>query len=323
MPTCICKRSSVFIWLVWIGLVTSTCRSPTTESPIPTPTVRVLPQSITFFALADWGVGGLFHQQAVADQLNQFAGSLSPSFLVFAGDNFYTDGVQSISDPKWQLNFERVYTGSYLPQAFAMALGNHDYQGNVQAQLDYGLKHPRWQLPDRYYTKVFANNGVTVRLVILDTNPFLTIYRQNPATYPDILQNTDRQLRWADSVLTHSKETCTIVVGHHPVYSAGADHGDQPELIDRLLPLLQKHKAPVYLSGHSHTLQHLPVGLTDFIISGGGGAPLGSIADSTRCAFGRASGGFAVVSVNADSLRLSFVNSSGQVLYQYGKRLIQ
>ncbi|MBO0939283.1 metallophosphoesterase [Fibrella sp. HMF5335] len=315
-------RSSIFGWLILVGLVTTTCRSPSAELATPALPIRVLPNSVTFFALADWGVGGLFHQQAVADQLNQYAGSLSPSFLVLAGDNFYTNGVQSVNDPKWQLSFEQVYSGSRLPQAFEIALGNHDYQGNVQAQLDYALKHPRWQLPARYYTKVFVSNGVTVRLLILDTSPFINAYRQTPTAYPDILQNTDRQLQWADSVLTHSTEMCTIVVGHHPIYSAGADHGDQPELINQLLPLLQKHKVPLYLSGHSHTLQHLSNGgVTDFVISGGGGAPLGSIADSSRCAFSRASGGFAVISANTDSLQVSFVNQGGHLLYQFRKSL--
>ena len=293
--------------------------APQSASPVPVQTVA---NGLVFFSFADWGVYGQFHQRQVADQMERYAAALAPSFMTVAGDNFYTTGVKSLTDPHWQLSFEQVYTGAHLPNTFYVALGNHDYQQSPLPELQYGQQHPRWVMPDRYYTKVISlKNQPLIRLVVLDTSPFVQTYRQNVGAYPDILQDTDQQLRWADSVLARATEPWKIVVGHHPLYSVGADHGGQPELLTQLGPLLRKYGVQLYLCGHSHTLQHLPrVGPTDFVVSGAGGAPLGSLAaDSARAVYARAVGGFAVVSVNADSLRMSFVDNLGQPLYSWGR----
>ena len=308
--------------LLLFSLVVWGCQTtPSATAPQPgSVPVQTVSNGLVFFSFADWGVYGQFHQRQVADQMERYAAALPPSFMTVAGDNFYTTGVKSLTDAHWQLSFEQVYTGPHLPNAFYVALGNHDYQQSPLPELQYGQQHPRWVMPDRYYTKVISlKNQPLIRLVVLDTSPFVQTYRQNVAAYPDILQDTDRQLRWADSVLARATEPWKIVVGHHPLYSVGADHGGQPELLRQLGPLLQKYGVQLYLCGHSHTLQRLPrVGPTDFVVSGAGGALLGSLAtDSTRAVYARAVGGFAVVSVNADSLRMSFVDNLGQPLYNW------
>lgn len=291
-------------------------------SPNATLPIRTVAQGVTFFALADWGVYGQFHQQQVADQMENYAIGLKPAFVLMAGDNFYTQGVSSLADSHWQLSFENVYKGAHLPASFYIALGNHDYQGTASVELQYGQQHPRWVLPARYYTKVInLNNKPLIRLIVLDSNPFIQAYQQNPGAYPGILQNTQAQLHWADSVLSTATEPWKIVMAHHPLYSVGADHGNQAELISQLGPLLQKYQVQLYISGHSHSLQHLPrVGPTDFVVSGGGGAPLDVLAaDSTRATFARASGGFAIFSANSDSLRMSFIDNLGQPIYSWGR----
>ena len=45
-----------------------------------------------------------------------------------------------------------------------------------------------------------------------------------------------------------------IVAGHYPVYSV-ADHGDTPEMVEAVLPLLEKYGVDAYLCGHDHSLQ--------------------------------------------------------------------
>ena len=111
--------------------------------------IKELSNSLTFFAMGDWGVYGQLHQQLVANQMETYAAELAPTFLILAGDNFYPAGVSSNTDLQWKVSFENVYTGPHLPSSFYVALGNHDYQESVQAQIDYGRQHTRWIMPSR------------------------------------------------------------------------------------------------------------------------------------------------------------------------------
>jgi tartrate-resistant acid phosphatase type 5 len=67
------------------------------------------------------------------------------------------------------------------------------------------------------------------------------------------------QLAWLEAELGRSTAAWTIVVGHHPVFSGGSDHGNQPELIRDVRPLLDRHGVRAYFFGHDHDLQHIMV----------------------------------------------------------------
>ncbi len=62
---------------------------------------------------------------------------MEPKFVVAVGDNFYEDGVASVTDPHWQNSFEKVYTAPSLQVPWWAVLGNHDYHGNCDAQIEY------------------------------------------------------------------------------------------------------------------------------------------------------------------------------------------
>lgn len=311
-------------FLLAVSLLSGCKSAPTDPSQGAFPAdvqVKPLPGALTFFAFGDWGIYGFGDQAAVADRLDRYAQYIKPAFVTLLGDNFYPAGVASTTDVHWKASFSNVYKGSNLPDKFFAVLGNHDYQQNTQAELDYGKLNPRWVMPARYYTEVFPIDATTkLRMVFLDTTPFGAEYRSQPGTFPDVTaQNPVRQLAWADSVLSKATERWVIVVGHHPVYSVGQDHGGQSELVQQLQPLLAKYKVALYLDGHSHTLQYLrPVGsVTDYVVAGGGGALLGPPPVQNPVAlFAQSTYGFAIVSANATNLEVSLVDEQGKLLYQ-------
>ena len=310
----------ITLWFMFsTGFLLTGCKQAETNT---TPELATtLPNGLTFLVLGDWGFRGQLHQQPVADQMEQYAKLIKPKFVVSTGDNFYLNGVNGLQDEQWQQSFERIYTGADLQIPFKVILGNHDYEqtGSAEIEIAYTKQSSRWQMPAHYFTESVAVNGKTsLRLVYIDTNPFIAEYRQNSSAYPGLVQqDRQRQLVWIDSVLSHSCETWKIVVGHHPIQSVGTDHGGQPEMVAQLQPLLTNYGVQMYLCGHTHTLQHLTTGgVTDYIISGAGGAPLGDVASAPPARFAVAEGGFTILSVNTDSLRVSFVNASGTKLYQ-------
>lgn len=128
--------------------------------------------TLTFFAIGDWGRGGDFNQRELAEVMNNIAGDKKPQFIISTGDNFYFDGVKSVNDKKWQDSFEDVYIGQNLQVPWFPVLGNHDHLGNPKAQIDYSRFSDLWDFPAPYYTKVMEVGDTGVRFLFLDTDPY-------------------------------------------------------------------------------------------------------------------------------------------------------
>ena len=232
---------------------------------------------VSFLAVGDWGRDGAFHQAEVAARMGETAQALDARFIISVGDNFYEDGVASVDDPKWKTSFEDVYVAPSLQVPWYVALGNHDYHGNTQAQLDYAKTSKRWSMTDRWYNSYEAditNKGhVGVDLFVLDTSPFIAAYRADGAQKVKVGgQQTGPQLTWLDAALAQSTADWKVVVGHHPIHSGGENGqpGGSPELIAQLDPILQRHRVPLYLYGHEHDLQHVARGATHYVCTGAG-----------------------------------------------------
>ncbi len=155
------------------------------------------------------------------------------------------------------------------------------YGGNVQAQIDYSAISSRWKLPARYYSFEQKIDDNTMALfVVIDSNPFLKSYliidKENDELDSSAVvelrkQDTELQLKWLDSVLAHSNAKWKIVSAHHPVYSGG-EHGDTPELIEQVKPILVKNNVNLYLCGHDHDMQHIanPESKVNYFVAGTG-----------------------------------------------------
>jgi predicted MPP superfamily phosphohydrolase len=173
----------------------------------------------TFFIVSDWGWNGFKLQQEVADEMGVIGDKIDPRFIVSCGDNFQLQGVASAQDPLWQVNFENVYKNLSLHVDWYPVLGNHDYKGSTQAEIDYSKISRRWRLESHYYT--FArkvNDSISARFIFLDTPPFVEEYHHGNG-YPDVAsQDTAKQIQWLAETLANSKEQWKLVFGHHPIY---------------------------------------------------------------------------------------------------------
>ena len=272
--------------------------------------------SLRFLLIGDWGREGAHHQQDVANAMSVVAAKIKPRFIISTGDNFYEDGVQSAQDPQWQISYERVYGAESLQIPWHVVLGNHDYHGKPDAQISYSKISARWHLPARYYQRTETWAGHSVDFFFLDTNPFVTEYRQSEKMAAEIVaQNTSEQISWLDKALAVSRSDWKIVIGHHPIYSGGTEHGSQAELIERLNPILEKHRVPAYFNGHDHDLQHIVRGSINYFTSGAGSkVRLSGAIDGTQFYLGTP--GFMAAGLTAERLSVELTDFSGKVLYQ-------
>jgi acid phosphatase len=127
-------------------------------------------------------------------------------------------------------------------------------------------------------------------------------------------QDTKKQVVWLDSVLTVSNARWTMVVGHHPIYSAASKHGDTKELIEQVLPILKNHHVPLYVCGHDHILQHLKHDQMDFIVCGGG-AKTRDVDQRDDVVFGVRSLGFLSVTVTVKDILVNIVDAQNTILH--------
>lgn len=273
-------------------------------------------EAVSFLVISDWGGKASQNQKAVAAAMGREAEKIKASFVVTLGDNYHEQGIASEKDIRWKTEYEDVYDAPSLQIPWYPCLGNHDYEGNVEGEIQYSNISKRWKLPARYYTqeeKIDSDNSILI--VHLDTSPFIEDYRNGDTKNIFLSQDTQKQLTWLDSVLTNTKASYTIVTGHHPVYSSAPTHGDTKELVVNVLPVLLKHHVPMYLCGHDHILQHIKRDNIDFLICGGGAAPRES-ADREDVVFNKGKTlGFLSVTADKNTLTVNFVDSDNVILH--------
>ena len=159
------------------------------------------------------------------------------------GDIIYPHGILSPTDRK----LTDLYLDPYgaLREVHLM-YGNHEYgNGNRAGIPEAWLEAVRTgkagdaRIPQRYYSRRFLVDGMTVRAIVLDSSTIAV----DPI-----------QLAWLAETVAKGADY-TIVFGHHPIYSAGL-HGVLPHMEKLVLPILEGH-ADMYICGHDHNLQHL------------------------------------------------------------------
>jgi len=273
---------------------------------------------VRFLVIGDWGWNGYFGQKTVAEQLQKSSEADGSDFIISTGDNFQVNGVRSVDDPLWQLSFENIYTHPSLLVDWFCVLGNHDYRGNPQAEIDYTKKSRRWYMPARYYTVNHRiDDSTEVDFYFLDTSPFQEIYYKDRNYRAVVGQDTTGQKRWLDSALAASKSRWKIVVGHHPVYTSGTHAPELTAMPGRFAPLFQRYGVDAYFCGHDHQLEVLKAdnGKTRYFISGGGSERIRPVKATAKTVFLACTPGFMSVSLAADTMKVHLIDFHGNRLH--------
>lgn len=271
--------------------------------------------ALNFLIFGDWGREGQPEQLQVAAQMGVAAEAIAAKFVISVGDNFYEDGVKSVTDPTWKKSFENIYTAPSLQVPWWVALGNHDYHGNVQAQIDYSQTSPRWRMPGRTFVRTEKIDDTTVAdFFYLDTTPMAKAEKE-PGIMASSLQGQDpaRQVDWLEAQLKASTAPWKIVIAHHPVFSGGV-HGDTPYIVKNILPLLEKYGVHAYFNGHDHDLQHLQSGNIHYFCSGAG-SKVRDTKSVGKTKFAKSTPGFVTVALQAGKMDVRMLDATGQILH--------
>lgn len=260
--------------------------------------------TVSLLLVGDTGKASTQRTQVVDAMADQWAW-MGADGVVLLGDNFYESGVASVEDPRFQTDFERVFPAARFDAPFFACLGNHDHNGNVEAQVAYSRRSDRWWMPARYYQTSLAADGVTVDLFVLDT-----------VSLGGGGEPAERQLRWLADSLSASTATWRVVVGHHPCLSGGK-HGASEPVAVRLAPLLERYRVDLYVSGHEHDLQLLDSGHGWLQVVSGSGSKLRSTRWIRPTRYAAATAGFAWLLLNDSTLSISFFGDGRHLFTQH------
>ena len=235
-------------------------------------------------AIGDYG-SGKRESHAVAHMV----ASKGANAVVTLGDNVYFEtGFQTLVG--------NLY-GDYLSAgAFFPATGNHDYtEGRGIAVYD---RYFDFLGGHRWYSVVFGD----VEFFLLDSHQAL----HHPESF-------DSQRRWLEQATMASDATWKIVVVHHPPHSARSR--SQQEF---RFPYDQWGVCMV-MSGHDHTLQHLPIDNVHYVVDGIGGGSLHEFDEILEGTEFRLSGEFGGVLLECrpEVLRVRFMTVERGEVYSF------
>ena len=235
-----------------------------------------------------WAVGDGATDSPEAADVAQLIADSEVDRLLYLGD-VYGSGTAEEFETKYEPTYGR------LAAVTAPTPGNHDAPLAEQGYSPYWQE--AWGAPTPPYY-AFRVSGWQV----LSLNSEIDHDPGSP------------QVRWLHRQVARGGD-CRIAFWHRPRFSAGLDHGDQPD-VDPLWDALRGH-ARIVLNGHEHDMQRFRPrsGITEFV-SGAGGASLYGIDESDpRLRFSNDSQyGALRLRLRPQQARYSFVTAAGDVL---------
>ncbi len=284
--------------------------------------------SLDLLAIGDFGGNNQF---SVAKAMVKYAQTLSKPTdgLLMLGDNFYGPMPGGVKSERWKTGFSTPYPAATFPGPCWAILGNHDYHdtaGNEKVQLGYAAsldRKTRWTMPGKYYRVDLPAVNPQVTFLMIDTNwPSINkaIHNETGRVFWMSAEEQAAQQKWLETELASKRAPFTVVIGHHPIFS-DAKHGDTPELVKNLAPLLEKNGVHLYLCGHDHDLQHLELEghRTSFVVSGGGGAKLYEHGELRKGSVVNEVFGFSHLSIRDNRLHLRHIAEDGSVAHAFSK----
>ncbi len=228
--------------------------------------------------------------ESVQYQVAKFLGEAHS--VAIPGDVIYEVGLKNADDPQFVTKFLKPYKALLdAGVVFRIALGNHDYYGNVGAWLEIAKRYPGQIIfPDLFYAERIGGATVDGKvtggfcLVTLDTEPVANGNEKYIAFQKKWLKDRLAELQDCDFLMAQ---------GHHPLKSSG-EHGDADGDIEDFLEDEVAGKFDIYMAGHDHQKSDEgDVKGTRMLISGAGGKSRDL--DGDPAVYGDSDAGYALV----------------------------
>lgn len=182
------------------------------------------------------------------------AAEVSPAFVIHTGD-LVADGYNYKLWP----GFFQAGQDLFRKTVLFPSIGNHEKNSPIYTQF--------FPEPLSYYS--FNWGSVHVAVMNSDISTAAATSQARERFWSD-------ELKWLENDLKEaSAAEFRFVVLHHPPYTAmGKRQGSAKKLAQDLAPIFERYRVQAVFSGHDHNYQRHVAGGIQYVVTGGGGAPL-------------------------------------------------
>lgn len=233
-----------------------------------------------FVVIGDTGNGSRA-QVAIARQLL----GVPMDAILFVGDLAYRSGTYE----QLQRRFFEIYGDLFAHVPVYPAIGNHDNRTARGRPFEEAFVLPG---NERWYSFDLGD----VHFVVLDTT-----------------QIGSHQAQWLDRDLGRASRRFTVVLAHHPPFSASR-RGPNRAFRRWFVPIIERHHVELVITGHEHHYERTRVieGV-QYIVTGGGGGRLTRAGRNADTKVARAVHHFVTLTVEGKTLTAQAVGIDGQV----------
>lgn len=205
-------------------------------------------QPFNFIVYGDTRTRHELHQKIVDAMVK-----VAPDFVVHTGD-LVSDGADSAL---WPIFFN-ISKELLRKTVFFPSLGNHE-KNSPQYYEFFDVRIP-------YYSFNWGDAHFTV------LNTDIGNLAMSKAAKDEYWAE---QVKWMeDDLAANQKPAFRFLIFHHPPFTAVKRRQGGGEHVTKLVPLFEKYKATAVFSGHDHNYQRHVKNGVQYIVTGGGGAPL-------------------------------------------------
>ena len=215
---------------------------------------------VRFAAIGDYGVGiradaeSSRRQRRVAEVLEAVVDRHDVRFVVSLGDSVYrgeegrVDEEGGGEDDDWYSSYFQPYRLALARVPVLTAIGNHDSE-DTEGSDDRAQVEDNLHLLERFHHGLESASvepglfyrvryGRDLELVCLDTS----VDTQDPEVHRWFQH--PRHEAWLEDTFRAPRARWVIPFSHHPVYTAGPDHGDRRGAEDRGHPVVRRRRGP-------------------------------------------------------------------------------
>lgn len=202
---------------------------------------------------------GIPTQTNVALQMENYIGSEYLDAWILLGDNAYSYGF----DSEYQNRFFVPYQSRrFMKQTVIWpSPGNHDYGGSPARQVDHNVSYYGiFKVPTQAEVGGVASNTSHYYSYNINNIHFVSLDSygiDEGKRLSDTIASP--QVEWLKTDLAANTQMWTVLYFHHPPFTMGTHNSDTENelryLRERLVPIFDKYKIDLVLTGHSHTYE--------------------------------------------------------------------